>query len=376
MSEEDENPVVGGGGVPLGGYGGGDSAALMAQAMLRVAEKMEKSLRVSEGGTIKGIAMPKCDGTRGQWPQFMYALGNYAQAHGFLGALSTKPEANLPTSSLDEASLSSEEKVALKRNGLVLTVLSSAFSDQQVLLDLVMGTKTKEFPYGVAWKAMELLEKKMAPTDRQAKREGKTAMKKLVMGPKDDPEEFIVKMNKVKLSHPAAGFTEEDLMVELEGKVPTEYKKVLLTESQVKGEALTMRDYERAMRDHYRLHYGDETSPVQNIGLISCYRCGKEGHKGYQCTAKASEKQGGGGKFKGKCNTCGKVGHKAANCWNDPKNASKVPEWMKKKMKDGNSTKEATLVTTDASEKVMAAVESTLVTVNESEYVFAPFDNV
>jgi hypothetical protein len=36
-------------------------------------------------------------------------------------------------------------------------------------------------------------------------------------------------------------------------------------------------------------------------------------------------------KFTGKCETCNKTGHKAEACWKDPKNADKVPGWLKKK---------------------------------------------
>lgn len=43
------------------------------------------------------------------------------------------------------------------------------------------------------------------------------------------------------------------------------------------------------------------------------------------------KKKGGNGKKNVKCNGCGKQGHVYDDCWDNPKNADKVPEWYKSK---------------------------------------------
>ena len=60
-----------------------------------------------------------------------------------------------------------------------------------------------------------------------------------------------------------------------------------------------------------------------------CYCCGQTGHKAFEChLPQSGRKQR---KFNGKCNTWGKIDHKAKNCSTDPRNASKVLAWYKKK---------------------------------------------
>src|SRR5687767_10227664 len=74
--------------------------------------------------------------------------------------------------------------------------------------------------------------------------------------------------------------------------------------------------------------------------IIMCYKCGKTGHKAFQCASKgnrhgtkrscSSKKP----RFQGKCNLCGGQGHKAEKCFANPKDKDKVPEWyLKKKLK-------------------------------------------
>jgi hypothetical protein len=67
---------------------------------------------------------------------------------------------------------------------------------------------------------------------------------------------------------------------------------------------------------------------------VKCYKCGKAGHKAFQCPDiySGSTKQGEGKtKFKGTCNQCGKVGHKKADCWDLEANKDKRPKNWKVK---------------------------------------------
>jgi len=66
---------------------------------------------------------------------------------------------------------------------------------------------------------------------------------------------------------------------------------------------------------------------IDEVGLTTtdrskkqCYRCKQWGHMAYECPDKDKT-----------CETCGKQGHKAADCWQDPQNIDKAPEWFQKK---------------------------------------------
>ena len=62
---------------------------------------------------------------------------------------------------------------------------------------------------------------------------------------------------------------------------------------------------------------------------------------------------------------CGKKGYAADNYWKDPKNASKVPEWYKKKLIKKNDT---------ATESNYAGIEVLLCAVNDVMVTCDPYE--
>mmetsp|Transcript_2251 Transcript_2251/g.5079 ORF Transcript_2251/g.5079 Transcript_2251/m.5079 type:complete len:542 (+) Transcript_2251:775-2400(+) len=86
------------------------------------------------------------------------------------------------------------------------------------------------------------------------------------------------------------------------------------------------------MHEQWRMMYPDARTKktfdsIDEVGLTTtdrskkqCYRCKQWGHMAYECPDKDKT-----------CETCGKQGHKAADCWQDPQNIDKAPEWFQKK---------------------------------------------
>eukprot|EP00957_Ditylum_brightwellii_P184573 14057643-Ditylum_brightwellii.AAC.1 len=93
-------------------------------------------------------------------------------------------------------------------------------------------------------------------------------------------------------------------------KAPKEYGTVLTVEQRTQGGGLTLAHLQEAMTQLWRTLYGgeNENDDKNEMGLaiadITCYRCGKKGHKGYQCNKKTRGKKGEGNREK--CDRCGK----------------------------------------------------------------------
>ena len=131
---------------------------------------------------------------------------------------------------------------------------------------------------------------------------------------------------------------------------------MLTTEQRLRGSQLTLENLSSAMNQLYRTMYGANEkkclreSKVQLAAFgggggkgIICYNCGQQGHKAYQCpnreTGNGQKGKGNGkNKFTGTCHLCGKPGHKKADCWLDPKNASKRPKNWKGTSTPGTET--------------------------------------
>jgi hypothetical protein len=80
-----------------------------------------------------------------------------------------------------------------------------------------------------------------------------------------------------------------------------------------------------------KVNEDDEGTEVALQGTdenIICYKCGKKGHKSYECPENkhisGKNHNGKSKRYNGKCHNCCKTGLKAVNCWEDEKNASKI----------------------------------------------------
>ena len=134
----------------------------------------------------------------------------------------------------------------------------------------------------------------------------------------------------------------EDIMSTLASAFNLEYS---LTVSVAMGELekdvtkdVDLNEIEKDIHREWRVKYqhGLDQSETPEVGLINqdasnkvCYRCKEKGHMAYQYPKRNNKKKS---NKNVTCNNCGKIGHAADNCWKDPKNASKLPEWYRKKL--------------------------------------------
>ena len=94
------------------------------------------------------------------------------------------------------------------------------------------------------------------------------------------------------------GIDEEELLTEAMVKVPKQYKAVIASEIRKNGAGLTLDDIQEAMNTLYGIKINNShggrsdddngETALNAVGKITCYKCGKIGHKAYQCRLKGT----------------------------------------------------------------------------------------
>eukprot|EP00957_Ditylum_brightwellii_P015212 1146098-Ditylum_brightwellii.AAC.1 len=94
---------------------------------------------------------------------------------------------------------------------------------------------------------------------------------------------------------------------------------------------------QEAMTQLYKTSHGSSNASddMPEVGLlatgggITCFNCGEEGHKAFQCNKRSNggnrQNNRRGGNCNKKCGNCEKTGHVDKDCWDDPKNKDKIP---------------------------------------------------
>ena len=306
----------------------------------------------------RSVRLPTFDGDEKNFQLWWMRFCAYARVYKFASAAKRVRDSNLPLredETIDVTTDPGKQRAEAKRaNDVCMANLTMAFTSEK-LMGLVYKATTTAWPSGQAYLVIDALFKRYVPQDLISKVELRREVNKVSMKKEEDPANLFEALSAIENKYNTAVFQiqSDELIATVLEKAPREYMSVLTTEQRVQGTRLTMNHLEEAMTQLYRSLYGsgseekgDEIglSSVDSSGVV-CYRCKEKGHKAYECPKKNNGSKGGssGKKFKGKCNSCGKQGHKAADCWSDPKNASKVPEWYKKKANNG----EAGMLNTD-----------------------------
>jgi hypothetical protein len=100
--------------------------------------------------TMKSVKVPSFNGKRDSFQTWWIRFTAYADAYGFLSALSSKPEEYLPETSTCNDTDNSEQTAARNRNKMAVYYLTLAFTTDEAMEFYYKGI-TDKYPGGLAY---------------------------------------------------------------------------------------------------------------------------------------------------------------------------------------------------------------------------------
>ena len=267
----------------------------------------------------------------------------YGTMHRWARALKEGGESDLPEKEdedLDPEVASQKKKFyARERNGAAISNLAIALASNS-LLNLIIKATTPDWPGGLAHLVITDLFQKYQPKDKMTRVEVREKLNSVSMKPEEAPSVLFEQLSAIQnqVNNTAYEVAEEDLMAVVFNAAPNEYQTLLSVERRTKGDALKLVHLEETMNQHYRQISTARKDDRSEVALVTCYKCGKEGHKANECPATNNRRASSGSnnsnnrnngqsrpKFKGRCYNCGRVGHRSADCWEKESNKDKRP---------------------------------------------------
>ena len=291
--------------------------------------------------------VPKFDGTANKFALWWVQMCGYCNLMGFGDAFNEEGtgQVNLPESeAAAEAEENAEQKKkyvkAVEKNNRAVYALCQAFNHEDLVV-YYNNSKCGLWPHGRADRMVQDLLKDYRPKDKLSLVEAKSRMAALTLeGWKENipPKEIFTKFAKIRSSYETATkkMDESDIISNIVAIAPRIYREDIKVVMKTKGEEATVRDYEEAFKETYRIENmaesGEQKATNTEVTLSAftgtCYRCNKPGHKSTQCKSKELV-----------CRHCKKKGHVEARCWSKPGNEKLVPKrFQKKKKNDSNDT--------------------------------------
>ena len=230
-------------------------------------------------------------------------------------------EAELPPT--EEAALDPEADTeaikAKQRNSLAMAYLLSAFK-AQADVSLAYETMDDDWPGGLAYKVVEKLQEIYKPSDNVTEVELYDKLLSVKMKKKEDPKTLFEQLATIQnwYNNGSRKIAKSQLIAVALKAAPDDYASVLTSEQEKQGDNLELSHLRAVMNKYFRaVHKGRKGKDDDDEMALT--------NQDETKTKSSTKKK----KFNGKCNNCGKQGHMARDCWLDPKNASKRPDWFK-----------------------------------------------
>ena len=260
----------------------------------------------------KSLVLPIFNGEDKAFQVWWTKFRAFATAKGVIKALVGR-EADLPKNEgvVLDPSTDQDAIKAKERNSLAMAYLLSAFK-AEADISLAYETMDDDWPGGVAYKVVENLLEIYQPKDNVTEVEVYERLLSVKMKPKEDPKTLFEQVASIQnwYNTSAKKIPKEQVIAVILKAAPKEYASILTSEQEIRGSTLQLSNLRAVMSKYYRsVHKKSDSEEENELTLTQI-------------------------KFKGTCNRCGKQGHKAVDCWDDPKNAEKRPQWLKDKMSE------------------------------------------
>jgi hypothetical protein len=234
-----------------------------------------------------------------------------------------------------------KQREAVHLNSKAVFALCMSLTSNRIMTKYYSSI-TKEYPQGVAWKAVKAILDEYLPSkyDFTVIAEYRKKLANVTMKENEDPKVLYEELCRIKNMYAYPGsfdVSEGDLVAVAIQKAPHVYRSALF---QLKQKFRQKMDSNQPLKldDVYQVMskiYHKNIDKIKNKAGTSsgkgpkCYVCGKLGHKAAKCKQK---------KIVGKSNLCGKLGHRKADCWDLSANASKMPKGYNANKEVNNSS--------------------------------------
>jgi hypothetical protein len=271
----------------------------------------------------KSVPLPRFDGDEEKFELFWPKFEAYASLKGFGDSILINPDPNLPVKekTFDEDPVkAAKEKTALRNNKLAVASFTIAFTTV-ALMNRVSESKTEDFPSGLAYKIVQGLIERYRPSDRLSKLEALKELDSIEMESDEEPDDLFNKIAALKQRYKKSRMDDANYVNHVIKIVPKKYNSMIAVEIKTLGDQVKLEDIQKAMKTSYRMNNnkgitegrskvkGDEgdtesaliaklmkAMKAEGEGAFfgansnsKCYKCGKPGHKAFECRSKGSQ---------------------------------------------------------------------------------------
>ena len=197
----------------------------------------------------KTVSLPAFSGEKKNYEVWLKRFMAYSTIKGFLVALiQTFNLPADPNTLSTSADTKEKEEKAITQNSLAIACLMMSFTKIEDM-EHIETSATTEYPAGIASEVMKLLMTEYNPKDKLSAVEAETAMRKVKLSATGNPDKYFKKVNVVKSKYrKSKTFTEESLIANLMTGAPECYHDTLTQILQAKGDAVTMKDLQDALK--------------------------------------------------------------------------------------------------------------------------------